>query len=166
MPVDPNFEARKPRKIDTKLLLPLFSLPASVVPPPDPQKLLAVRNNLRGKQVGIPSGQQVAKAMRVKVLTNQELGLDSRWNGEAPLWYYILKEAELTPYKDVTGKEHYGAQLGPVGGRIMAEVLVGLLQRDKNSYLYLDPAWKPTSPIAPTTGQFTLVDLLKFAGAA
>jgi hypothetical protein len=47
----------------------------------------------------------------------------------------------------------------------MAETLVGLLQRDPNSYLYLNAAWKPAPPIAPTTGQFTFVDLLKYAGA-
>ena len=89
------------------------------------------------------------------------LGLsnDPGWGGEAPLWYYILKEAELPPYN--------GERLGPVGGRIMAETLVGLLQRDPNSYLYLDPSWKPTPPIAnPTTGKFEFSDLLKFAGAA
>jgi hypothetical protein len=156
--VDPAVTPRKPRKIDTKLSLPLFNLPGSVVPPPDPLKLLAVRNILRGKQVGLPSGQQVAKAMRATVLSNQQLGLsDARWNGEAPLWYYILKEAELV---------HQGEQLGYVGGRIVAEVLVGLLQRDQTSYLFLDPAWKPAPPIAPLHGQFTLVDLLKYAGAA
>jgi hypothetical protein len=93
------------------------------------------------------------------VLSNAQLGLstDSRWGGEAPLWFYILKEAELAPYN--------GEQLGPVGGRIMAETLVGLLQRDPNSYLYLDASWKPVPPIAPTKGQFGFVDLLKFAGA-
>src|ERR687893_708442 len=65
LPVDPSFPARKPRKIDTKLSLPLSSLPGSVVPPPDPTVNLAIRNTLRGKHVGLPSGQQVAKAMRV-----------------------------------------------------------------------------------------------------
>ena len=137
-----NPAARPPRKIDTKLSIPLSTLPGSAVPPPDPTKDLAVRNTLRGKRVGLPSGQQVAKAMRVTVLSNATLGLnnDPGWKGEAPLWFYILKEAELPPYN--------GERLGPVGGRIMAEVLVGLLQRDPNSYLYLDPAWKPASPIA------------------
>jgi Animal haem peroxidase len=160
LPVDPSFPARKPRKIDTKLSLPLTSLPGSVVPPPDPTVHLAVRNTLRGKHVGLPSGQQVARAMRVNVLSNATLGLsnDPGWGGEAPLWFYILKEAELPPYN--------GEQLGPVGGRIMAETLVGLLQRDPNSYLYLDAAWKPAPPIAPTTGQFGFVELLKYAGAA
>jgi hypothetical protein len=160
LPVDPNFPARKPRKIDTKLSIPLANLPGSAVPPPDPTVHLAVRNTLRGKRVGLPSGQQVARAMRVNVLSNATLGLsnDPGWGGEAPLWYYILKEAELPPYS--------GERLGPVGGRIMAEVLVGLLQRDPNSYLYLDPAWKPAPPLAPATGQFTFVDLLRYAGAA
>jgi hypothetical protein len=155
-----NPNARKPRKIDTKLSIPLANLPGSAVPPPDPTVQLAVRNNRRGKQVGLPSGQQIAKAMRVTALSNNELGLtQSGWGGEAPLWFYILKEAELPPYN--------GNQLGPVGGRIMAETLVGLLQRDPNSYLYLDPAWKPTPPIAnSTTGKFAFSDLLKFAGAA
>jgi hypothetical protein len=155
-----NPPARPPRLIDTKLSIPLSTLPGSAVPPPDPTVNLAVRNTLRGKHVGLPSGQQVARAMRVNVLSNATLGLsnDPGWGGEAPLWFYILKEAELPPYK--------GERLGPVGGRIMAETLVGLLQRDPNSYLYLNAAWKPAPPIAPTTGQFTFVDLLKFAGAA
>jgi hypothetical protein len=160
LPVDPDFPARKPRKIDTKLSIPLSTLPGSAVPEGDPTKHLAIRNTLRGKRVGLPSGQQVAKAMRVPVLSNATLGLsnDAGWGGEAPLWYYILKEAELAPYN--------GERLGPVGGRIMAEVLVGLLQRDPNSYLYLDPAWKPATPIASETGKFTFADLLKYAGAA
>jgi hypothetical protein len=98
--------------------------------------------------------------MRVNVLSNATLGLsnDPGWGGEAPLWFYILKEAELPPYN--------AERLGPVGGRIMAETLVGLLQRDPNSYLYLNAAWKPAPPIAPTTGQFGFVDLLKYGGAA
>jgi len=154
-----NPAARPPRKIDTKLSIPLSTLPGSAVPPPDPMTHLAVRNTLRGKRVGLPSGQQVAKATRVPVLSNATLGLsnDPGWSGEAPLWFYILREAEL---------QHGGEQLGSVGGRIMAETLVGLLQRDPNSYLYLDPSWKPGPPIAPATGQFTFADLLKYAGAA
>jgi hypothetical protein len=147
---------RPPRKIDTQLSPPLTTLPTSAVPEGDATKHLAVRNTLRGKRVGLPSGQQVAKAMRITALSNTQLELDSRWGGQAPLWYYILKEAEVL---------HDGKQLGPVGGRIMAETLVGLLQRDPNSYLYLDPAWKPSLPAA-NAGDFTFADLLKFAGAA
>ena len=37
--------------------------------------------------------------MREPVLSNATLGLsgDPGWGGEAPLWYYVLKEAELPP---------------------------------------------------------------------
>ena len=85
----------------------------------------------------------------------KELFADPGWDGEAPLWFYILKEAEIVGQ---------GRKLGPVGGRIVAEVLVGLLQKDPNSYLYLNASWKPAPPIARVRGQFTMADLLKYAG--
>ena len=99
LPVDPDFPPRKPRKIDTRLSLPLSRLPDPSFRRRTPQRQLAVRNKLRGKQVGLPSGQQVAKTMRAPVLSELQLGLstDPGWEGEAPLWYYILKEAELPP---------------------------------------------------------------------
>jgi hypothetical protein len=133
-------------------------LPQSIVPPPDPTTLLAVRNLLRGKRLGVPSGQQIAQQMNVPPLSNEALGLfDTRWQNEAPLWFYILREAEL---------QHDGMQLGAVGGRIVAEVLLGLFQYDKQSYLNVQPSFTPTPPIAPLPGQFTMADLLRFAGLA
>jgi hypothetical protein len=100
--------------------------------------LLAVVHEMM--RVGLPSGQQVARAMRVNVLSNATLGLsnDPGWGGEAPLWFYILKEAELPPYNT--------ERLGQVGGRIMAEVLVGLLQRDPE----LLPVPRPSLETRPT----------------
>jgi hypothetical protein len=68
-----------------------------------------------------------------------------------PLWFYVLREAEVT-----TGGEH----LGPVGGRIVAEVIVGLIKGDRQSYLRQDPDWTPTYG---TGGTFTMVDLLTTA---
>jgi hypothetical protein len=186
--------ARPVRQFDASLAGPLFQLPSSVQPDSSSPSLLAQRNLLRGKKMGLPSGQQVARLMDVTPLTNAQLSQNHRikvtipipttgenanvvnvesefdeentnlqqalakpeFAGEAPLWFYILKEAELV------GK---GRELGPVGGRIVAEVLVGLLQKDLNSYLYLQPTWKPMPPIAPARGQFTMADLLKYAGA-
>jgi len=157
-PVDLTVPPRRARRIDTKLSGPLFTLPQSIVPPPDPTTLLAVRNLLRGKRLGVPSGQQVAQNMRVPVLRNEDLGLsNTRWQNEAPLWFYILKEAEL---------QHDSMQLGAVGGRIVAEVLVALLYYDRGSYLSVRPTFTPVPPIAPAAGQFTMADLLKFAGVA
>jgi hypothetical protein len=155
-PIDPAVPPRRARRIDTRLSGPLFTLPQSVVPPPDPTTLLAVRNLLRGKRLGLPSGQQVAQQMGVPVLSNEALGLrNTRWQNEAPLWFYILKEAEV---------QHDGTQLGAVGGRIVAEVLVALLQYDTGSYFNVRPTFRPMPPIAPAPGRFTMADLLMFAG--
>jgi hypothetical protein len=70
------------------------------------------------------------------------------------LWFYVLKEAEV-----LTG----GAHLGPVGGRIVAEVFLGLFELDKLSYINAEPTWKPTLPDADGDGEFTMADLLRFA---
>jgi hypothetical protein len=183
--------ARPVRQFDAKLASPLFSLPGTVVPDQNPLNLLAVRNLLRGHKLGLMTGQKLAQLMRLPALSNEQLGkrhviqvripiVDGRvdvlreydevdadisqslaaLNFAAPLWFYVLKEAEILAQ---------GRQLGPVGGRIVAEVLVGLLQRDPNSYLYLSPSWKPSSPIAPRKDAkgnpiFEMYDLLKYAG--
>ena len=79
------------------------------------------------------------------------LGLKS----STPLWYYVLKEAELV---------EDGLRLGPVGGRIVGEVFIGLLQTDPKSFLNAQPHFRP---IASTrTGRpedFRMVDFLTFA---
>ena len=51
-----------------------------------------------------------------------------------PLWYYVLAEA-----KALAG----GLNLGPVGGRIVAETLIGLLRADPTSYLSAYPRFQP-----------------------
>ena len=68
-----------------------------------------------------------------------------------PLWYYLLREAEVGG----------GESLGPVGGQIVAEVLVGLLQGDPLSYISQRPTWTPELPSAKA-GDFTMADLVKF----
>jgi len=54
-----------------------------------------------------------------------------------------------------------GQRLGPVGGRIVAEVLVGLLAGDPQSYLRRKPSWTPILPSAKK-GDFTMPDLVRF----
>ena len=73
--------------------------------------------------------------------------------GNAPLWFYVLKEAEV-----LGGSQH----LGPVGGRIVAEVLIGLLLGDPLSYINVAPGWKPDLPGAKIQGEYTLSDLVNF----
>jgi hypothetical protein len=149
-------------RIDTTLVDPLAMLPSSVAKSgnqPDGIPVLAYRNLLRGSAFELPSGQNVARALGVRVLSEDELWSDARdpvlKNNElnpfafrAPLWYYILKEAEITKNdspsidtSDILGGHH----LGPVGGRIVAEVLVGVALNDHTSYLYQDSAWTPAS---------------------
>lgn len=70
-----------------------------------------------------------------------------------PLWFYVLREAELLGDN--------GQRLGPVGGRIVGETLLGLLQSDPLSYLSVQPSWTPTLGAVP--GRFTMADLLQFA---
>jgi hypothetical protein len=115
---------------------------------------LAARDLQRGSALGLPSGEAVARIMGVEPLTADECGLGDGWIGETPLWYYVLKEAEVR-----TGGEH----LGPVGGRIVAEVLLGLLDADPGSYKNVEPGWQPVLP-STVPGRFTMADLLVFAG--
>ncbi|MFI7493785.1 heme peroxidase family protein [Kocuria sp. M4R2S49] len=138
------------RLIDTKLALPLAELPPTVVKHADGAILnLAQRNLLRGKRLGLPAGQDVARAMGVTPIPNDRLGLTERgWNGRAPLWFYVLKEAELTG----------GRTLGPVGGRIVAEVILGILSLDRSSFLNAATPW------TPATTPFACGDLLRMAG--
>ena len=136
------------RKIDTKLAERLRHVSAT-----DRPHALAARNLLRGRALGLPTGERVARAMGLEPILIPELGstrFDGLFNGRAPLWYYILREAEVGG----------GERLGPVGGRIVAEVLLGLLKGDRFSYVN-DPTWVPHLPAAKS-GTFTLADLVTF----
>jgi hypothetical protein len=149
------------RRINIRLARPLMKLPASVNAGRNP---LAVLNLRRGKALQLPSGQSVAQHMGETPLTAAELEL-ARLRGlraahraileqDTPLWFYILKEAEVRAN---------GERLGPVGGRIVAEVLIGLLEGDPSSFLRVEPNWKPAGIPAKTADEFTLADLLTFA---
>lgn len=142
----PRTSRQASRAIDTKLAEGLFSLPGA----PAGMDSLALLNLRRGRALGLPSGQRVATAVGVPDLTREELGF---WE-PAPLWFYVLKESEL---------RHGGTRIGPVGGRIVAEVLLGLLAGDPLSWINAEPTWTPTIPDADGDGKITMVDLLRFA---
>jgi hypothetical protein len=150
----------KPNKlIDTRLSTPLFDLPLSTIATGEPPTSLATRNLLRHITWSQPSGQQVATAIGAAPLAAADLGeLQGYGVGlerSTPLWYYILKEAEVAAG---------GRTLGPVGGCIVAECIIGVLQLDRNSYLQRR-RWRPDLPTrSGTPGDFGMVDLLAFAG--
>ena len=151
---------RPNKEIDPKLSSPLMQLLGSRGPAPgmpsDGIQSLASRNLMRHVNFGIPSGQAIARVMNVRVLTPAQLSELTPFGMEksTPLWYYILKEAEVF---------ESGRRLGPVGSRIVGEVFIGLLKADKDSYLTVNRNWKPTLPSAKA-GDFEITDLLRLAG--
>jgi hypothetical protein len=118
---------------------------------------LASRNLIRHVNFGLPSGQAIARRMNVPVLTAAQLAelAPHGMSESTPLWYYILKEAEVM---------EEGRRLGPVGARIVGEVFIGLLRADRSSYMAAEPRWKPTLPSAGGAGSFGMTDLLTLAG--
>jgi hypothetical protein len=148
------------RKIDTLLSAGLFHLPIPGAEA-DGTAILAKRNIQRAREYGLPSGQAVAKRLGLTPLTNKQIadaidgmtlaGLtdDAKgpYKGEAPLWLYILAESKM---------RHDGAKLGPVGSRIVAEVIGGLLAADSTSYI--------RRRYVPEGGSYRVQDLLRDAG--
>ena len=204
-------------KIDSSLVNPLAFLPEFSVPEagnrgnfqmdkdghPKTQEnqigKLALRNLLRGKSMGLPSGQTVARKMDIEPIADADLkvgkanvdgltgnkalaDISERFEDNAPLWFYILAEAQhewaAKAAKDKKGsddaKNSIHVRLGPMGGRIVAEVLVGLILGDPFSFLSQWPGWSPLmkrpSNFAPLAadlkGKFGISDLITAAGLA
>ncbi|MGA7841706.1 MAG: peroxidase family protein [Candidatus Acidiferrales bacterium] len=134
--------AQRCKKIDGKLVRALIELPVAVTGECEIQDYhsLAVRDLQRGQGVGLPSGECVARHMGITPLTAEQVGIATTgWRGETPLWYYILREADV-----YTG----GDRLGPVGGRIVAEVLVSLIEADPTSFCHNSQGWKSQRTIS------------------
>ncbi|MEQ1661873.1 MAG: heme peroxidase family protein [Thiobacillus sp.] len=154
---DGNFRPNK--RIDSKISSVLMLMPGSRAPAPglpsDGVQSLASRNLMRHVNFGIASGQAIAKRLGAPVLTPSQLselapyGMDR----SSPLWYYVLKEAEVM---------ESGLRMGPVGSHIVGTVFIQLLKSDTSAYLRAAPNWTPTLPSA-TAGDFRMTDLLKFA---
>src|SRR5262249_24698460 len=133
--------AARAKKIDGRLVGALIALPVALTGDTEVQEFhsLAVRDLQRGQGVGLPSGEVVARFLNEEPLSRDEIGADKvGWPGETPLWYYILREADV---------RCDGNRLGPVGARIVGEVLVGLLDMDHTSVRHAPEDWRPTSSL-------------------
>jgi hypothetical protein len=150
-------QVKNNKRIDTTISSVLFTLPTPAIAPHTQQAptVLPQRNLLRQLTWGLPSGQSIARAMRVAPLAASDLSdigaVYSPFATATPLWYYILAEAKVAAD---------GLNLGPVGGRIVAETLIGLLRADPASYLSAYPRFTPflgtDLPLGPTPdGQIT-----------
>lgn len=146
------------RKIDTVLSSGLFALPIPGAAP-EGSAILAKRNIQRARGYGLPSGQAVAERLGLTPLANADIAADNHiprlrpfitepaYQDKLPLWLYMLAESQIV---------HNGAKLGPVGSRIVAEVIGGLLATDNKSYYRKH--WTPEG------GVFRAQDLLREAG--
>jgi Animal haem peroxidase len=171
---------RKPQlayKIDTSLASPLRHLPHRIAAHPS---MLALRNLQRGATFGLPSGQDVATALGETPIPDNELLIGKAtaddlkkplykvaggFEGKAPLWAYILSEAQVTSWDRAAPgvpENDIPIKLGPVGGRIVAEVFAALLHGDRTSYLNRKPAFKPNPKFA-RDGKFGLAELINVA---
>jgi hypothetical protein len=159
-------------KIDSSLVDPLGQLPATEAPV---VVSLAKRNLLRGLRLGLPSGQDVARQMGVPVIPDEKLRVGKAteedapenlpitefgdsFKHRAPLWFYILAEAQQAFQNDETP-----IMLGPVGGRIVAEVFIGLMLGDSHSFLSQDPEWTPDPSFLNNDKKFGMAELIKQA---
>ena len=163
------------RKIDRFLARPMLRLPIGGPGLPEflldpdnqvagmPVVSLATLSLFRGKAMALPSGQAVARAMGYTPIDNAQFGLCNPGEPcafgdlplpqaieEAPLFLYLTEEARL---------QNEGEKMGNVGGRIFAEVVLGLLKNDPRSILNREFV----SPIT-NTREFTIEDMIIHIG--
>jgi hypothetical protein len=160
-------------RIDTRLVDPLARLRrVGAGPEPLPQgdirRNLAFRNLTRAKMLHLATGQQMVELLAgrgvpVTALTDEEIlqgqggavldSLDSaaRRNlaEHTPLWFYILREAELNQ-----------GRLTGVGARLVAETFHRAMHGSRFS-IVRDPDWRPS--LGPDEHTFRMADLLLFA---
>jgi hypothetical protein len=161
------------RRIDTTLVNPLSSLPPETFKGPagqfdDPRRNLAFRNLTRARMVRLATGQQMATFLKSKGVNLTKLTKTQVRDGnngadlslltanqldaflkDTPLWFYILREAELNAGK-----------LKGVGARIVAETFHRAIEGSTHSIIR-DASFKPT--LGPNNSTFRMVDLLLFA---
>jgi hypothetical protein len=158
-------EVKPNKQMDPHISSPLFTLPLAAIASHKAPTALMQRNLLRHITWSMPSGQNIARAIGAEPLSAGDLdelaGYDMQLERHTPLFYYMLKEAAVVPDSDI-GKNTGGFHLGPVGGRIVAEVVTGLLQSDPSSYLVQEPGWVPT--LQRPGAAFRMTDFLTFAG--
>jgi hypothetical protein len=162
--VVPAGKFNRAMRIDTRLADPLRTIPGFA----SDERNLAFRNLTRAQMVRLATGQQMAtflkgKGVTVTKLTRTQIreGNDGASLSEltaaqrdafvqnTPLWFYVLREAELNR-----------GRLTGVGARIVAETFHRAIEGSKISIL-ADPTWRPT--LGPDSTTFRMADLLLFA---
>jgi hypothetical protein len=162
--VVPAAKFNRTRRIDTVIAQPLAAVPGF----PPAEANLAFRNLTRARMVRLATGQQMATFMKGKGVNVTKLTAAQIRDGKngaslagltqaqrqavvqnTPLWFYILREAELN-----------GGKLKGVGARIVAETFHRAMEGSDHS-IVRDTAFKPS--LGPNNTTFRMVDLLFFA---
>jgi hypothetical protein len=160
----PPAKFNRAMRIDTTLTTALHDLPGF----PASEANLALRNLARAKMVKLATGQQMATFLRGKGVSltpltaaqiregagGADLGTLTQAQRNAvvadtPLWFYVLREAELND-----------GRMKGVGARIVAETFHRAIEGSTHS-IVRDAAWRPT--LGPNNTRFRMVDLLLFA---
>lgn len=165
-------------KIDTMVVAPLGALPHAIAFNPSS---LALRNLMRGRDFGLPSGQDAARRIGAPVLPDAALSvrldpedfsqrrpisdISPHFVDDAPLWFYILAEAEQELFNAIeadrtASPKGFGARLGALGGAIVLETFVGLMLQDPESVLNPRTVWRSINGL-PT---FSLEELFAEIG--
>jgi hypothetical protein len=169
---------RKPQhayKIDTSVVGALGHLPSVVAANP---ASLAVRNLLRGRDFGLPSGQAVADTLGEPIIdviigkATDDMDdpkrpiatISQAFAADAPLWTYVLSEAQATSWdRQPDGpRNDVPISLGPVGGRIVAEVFAAMLLTDQTSYINASTEFKPRDDFM-RDDRFGIAELIRAA---
>jgi hypothetical protein len=169
----PAGQFNRARRIDTLLSDPLKILPhgsfgGKVADEGTIRANLAFRNLTRAKMVKLATGQKAvaflkSKGVNVTALTRAKLrdgdggaSLASLTTAQrnavltdTPLWFYVLREAELN-----------GGRLRGAGARIVAETMHRAMEGSEFS-IVRDPAFRPS--LGPDNQTFRMSDLLLFA---
>lgn len=171
-PVTDKHPDRAARTVDSRLALPLGDMANEEDGKHGVLRHLARRNLRRGLRLNVPHAQAIIDALAPKGISIQKLSphelkkgatgkavADGKFEEATPLWFYILKEAE-----EICG----GACLGPLGSRLVADTLVGLIKCDPNSYWNATDQgknWKPEDSVKPGGVSITtMADMMRAAG--
>jgi hypothetical protein len=170
----PASKFNRAMRIDTRMVDPLQHLPPQTIGLPnnagfnDVRRNLAFRNLTRAKMVKLATGQQMANFLKNKGVNLTKLTKAQIRDGNngadlsdmtaaqresvlanTPLWFYILREAELN-----------GGKMSGVGARIVAETFHRAMEGSEHS-IVRDTTFSPS--LGPSSSKFRMVDLLLFA---
>jgi len=164
--------ARNSAAIDTRISSDLRRLDDPWLPPDSQEPDLALITLLRGRKVGLPSGQSLHRHVAAHAatsllseipLTGDEIvaglrrgsdldGVHDLLKEEAPLWFYVLREAEV---RGCSGKH-----LGTLASRVVMETIHAAIEASPDSILSGEPFDVLPGLKASDRSRFTLQDLI------